>query len=263
MSENPLLLSSAKVPVIIEPFVPKGITLWLSSGWRVLLVAIWIGFALVGIVDLAMRAVSNLHVPNISSLTPLAEEMAVGPVFAILSNNNHLAVVTPTNPVTQLSTTTPDMPLQSGIIPARLTIPSIGVNAKVESVGVGADGAMQTPSSFGTVAWYKYGSQAGAAGNAVIDGHVNNALTSAGVFEHLDQIRLGDKIVVADAAGNTETFVVQSEQIYSVDKSPTAQIFARTGPSQLVLITCDGAWDQGKDEFNERLVVYAALSPQQ
>ena len=118
---------------------------------------------------------------------------------------------------------------------------------------------MGTPQTFGDVAWYALGSKPGAAGNAVIDGHVDNALTTAGVFMHLSQVHLGDTITIADASGATRTFVVQNIQEVAADTAPDPSIFATTGPSQLVLITCDGNWVPAAKSFDKRLEVFATL----
>ena len=118
---------------------------------------------------------------------------------------------------------------------------------------------MGTPQNFGDVAWYSLGSKPGEPGNAVIDGHVNNALTKAGVFEHLTQIKLGDPISVTDSAGRSLNYKVTDIEEYPADTAPADSIFATTGPSQLVLITCDGDWVPADKSFSQRLVVFAAL----
>lgn len=143
------------------------------------------------------------------------------------------------------------------MVPTRLRIPSIGVDASVEQVSMKADGTMDTPKKFGDVAWYAPGGKPGGAGNAVFAGHVDNALTTAGVFEHLSQVAIGDYITVSDAAGKTRIYKVQSVQSYPVDEAPAASIFATSGTSQVVLITCTGQWVPGERQFNERLVVIA------
>lgn len=155
--------------------------------------------------------------------------------------------------VTFVATTTP-------ITPARLTIASIGVHANVEQVGKKSDGSMATPSSFQDVAWYKPGSKPGDAGSAVIAGHVNNALTTSGVFEHLLDVKVGDYITVSDTSGKTLVYVVTKTAQYNLDSAPLNDIFTQSGPSQLVLITCDGAWDAAAHSYNKRLVVYAQLT---
>lgn len=153
------------------------------------------------------------------------------------------------------ATTTP-------ITPATLTIPAIGVKAAVEHVGKKADGTMQTPTKFGDVAWYSLGAKPGAEGNAVIAGHVNNALTKTGVFEHLSNLKIGDTVVVSDASGKELTYFVSKLATYPATDAPAKSIFSGEGPSQLVLITCGGDWLPTVRSFSKRFVVYARLSPQ-
>lgn len=152
-----------------------------------------------------------------------------------------------------LASTTP-------IIPTRLTIPSIGVDAVVEQVGNTSAGAMATPKSFGNVGWYSPGNKPGEVGSVVMAGHVNNALTKAGVFEHLSQVKIGDIVTVSDKDNKTLVYTVNEIDEYPVEGAPTASIFTSTGPTQLVLITCDGSWDGNAHSFDKRLVVYARLS---
>ncbi len=153
-----------------------------------------------------------------------------------------------------VATTTP-------ITPAHIKIPAIGVDATVESVAEKTDGSMATPKVFSNVGWYSLGSRPGEAGNAVIAGHVNNALTKAGVFEHLSDLTMGDYISVSDASGKTLLYVVREVDTYPADQAPASSIFATGGTSsQLVLITCDGTWDASAHSYTNRLVVYARLA---
>lgn len=141
--------------------------------------------------------------------------------------------------------------------PARLKVPAVGIDAKVEAVGTRADGTMATPGNFTDTAWYKDGGTPGGQGNAVFAGHVNNALTTAGVFGHLNQVHLGDFVTVADKDGHTLVYRVTAIDQYPADEAPAASIFAATGPSQLILITCDGEWVPAQKTFDKRLVITA------
>jgi len=201
---------------------------------------------LVGAADVTSRIARGAFGPN-------ALFEAFAPAVAI--NNPLFVQNAPSALSITVASTTP-------IIPARLVIPVIGVNANVEQVGNNAAGSMGTPRTFGDVAWYMLGPKPGDPGNAVIDGHVNNALTTTGVFEHLSQLKPGDKIMLSDTSGNTLTYTVTSTVDYGTNNAPVASIFSNTGPSQLVLVTCDGTWVQSQHSFNERLVVYASLSAQ-
>jgi sortase A len=107
------------------------------------------------------------------------------------------------------------------------------------------------------LAWYALGGQPGGAGNVVIDGHVDNALTTSGVFENLDQLQKGDYVTVEDNAGHAVAYKVSSVQYFDASSTPPDSIFAATGPSQLILITCEGEWVPSLKEFNQRLVVTA------
>ena len=198
-------------------------------------------FALIGIVAVAFGAADVSSRAARAVFGENASFIAFAP--AILSNQSLFA--------TGRATTTP-------IVPTVLRIPSIGVRAQVEVVGNKADGSMGTPAKFDEVAWYGLGSKPGEPGNAVIAGHVNNALTTAGVFAHLTQVSVGDTIEVSNGS-TTLTYVVKQIQTYPADEAPAASIFTREGPSQLVLITCDGEWIQSEKTFNKRLVIIATL----
>jgi LPXTG-site transpeptidase (sortase) family protein len=214
----------------------------LSPFWLNVLAVVGGLVVLVGVWNLCVRAASALG--GGSDPQANASALALGPALAVDPSL--------LNSLSTTATTTP-------LIPERLTIPSIGVNAKVEQVGLKSDGSMATPSNFEDVAWYSPGAKPGAAGNAVIAGHVDNALTTAGVFEHLSQLSIGDTATVSDASGRTLSYVVTEVEAYEANEAPTGAIFATQGPSQLVLITCDGQWDAAAHEFDKRLIVTAQL----
>jgi len=216
MQENHLLLQSAKSGVLVVSAHERR-----AYYLRLAVVAVGVLCVLVGAADATSRLVNNMG--------PDAAFLAFAPAAAI---NNF------------------------PIVPARLKIPSLGVNAKVESVGIKDDGAMATPSNFDNVAWYSLGAKPGAQGSAVIAGHVNNALLKSGVFERLSQIKNGDYITVEDSAGKALVYKVSSVEEYQPD-APTDALFATTGPSLLVLITCDGEWVPSARSYDKRLVVIA------
>lgn len=217
-----------------------------ARGLRIAASVIGVFVVLVGAADVSSRMAHSAFGDN-------ASLYSFAPAVTLLGNYNADAGVISTSTKAKVASTMP-------LIPVRLQIPSIGVDAAVEQVGKKDDGSMGTPTKFGNVAWYAPGSLPGQPGNAVMDGHVNNALTTAGVFEHLSQIAPGDDIVVLNASGTPIKFVVSKVEEYPVDTAPAASIFATTGPSQLVLITCDGDWVQSQKSFDKRLVVFATFS---
>lgn len=227
MREKPLLLPSAKVAVVyIDSRTPY------ARYVRYGAIAIGLACVLVGAADLMSRAATTLGSD--------ANMLAFGPAVALDA---------------QRASSTPGV-----ITPARIKIPSIGVDAKVETVGQKDDGTMATPAQYMDVGWYGLGSKPGQTGNAVFAGHVNNALTKAGVFANLSKVKEGDYVTVADAAGRSKVYRVSSIAQYPWDEAPEASIFATTGPSQLVLITCDGDWIHSERTYDKRLVVVAKLA---
>ena len=226
MSEKRLLLPSAKSAVLVRERTRA------HHYVRNTVVVIGVLCVLVGSADVASRFTKNL-----------------GPDAAFLAFAPPAALSNPTafKPATTSTTT---------ITPARLQIPSLGVDAAIESVGTKTDGTMGTPKDFDDVAWYSPGAKPGQAGSSVFAGHVNNGLLKAGVFEQLSQIKQGDYITVLDTTGRALVYRVSSVTEYPANASSDA-IFATNGPSQIALITCDGDWVPSKKTFDKRLVVIA------
>ncbi|MBI4093507.1 class F sortase [Candidatus Kaiserbacteria bacterium] len=143
--------------------------------------------------------------------------------------------------------------------PSRLFVPKLGIDAYVQHVGVNASGNMAAPNNFTDVGWYKYGTVPGFMGSAVVTGHVDNALGLPGVFKDLDQLVLGDEMVVESESGASRRFRVVEIQRYPYALVPRKILFSRGDVPRLNLITCSGRWLQGERSYDERLVVYAEL----
>jgi LPXTG-site transpeptidase (sortase) family protein len=165
------------------------------------------------------------------------------------------------------SAATPAAPNTGGAIktstfpeyPSRLVIPSLNIDAKVQKVGVKSNGNMGVPTNFTDVAWYKDGTIPGQIGSAVIDGHVDNGLSLAGVFKHLDSIQKGDDVYVVTEKGTKLHFVVTATDLYDYKNTPNDLIFNEKGAARLRLITCTGDWVGAERTYNKRLVVTAEL----
>jgi len=142
-------------------------------------------------------------------------------------------------------------------IPVRLQIPALNIDANVQQVGLTFKGNMGIPSNFTDVAWYRYGAVPGDVGSAVIDGHVDNGLSLAGVFKHLVDLKAGDDVYVAMASGDRVHFKVRDSEYYDYTSAPTALIFNENDASLLRLITCNGDWVSQDKTYDKRLVVTA------
>jgi LPXTG-site transpeptidase (sortase) family protein len=142
--------------------------------------------------------------------------------------------------------------------PARLVIPAIGVDAKIEAQGLDSHHNLATPADYHDVAWYRLGPMPGLPGNAVINGHVN-WWTGDAVFTHLAQIKAGDEVRVIRADGVVVAFTVTAK--HTVDaKARIASLFAPASTATLTLITCSGTWNPLTQSDTERLLVSASLA---
>ncbi len=198
-----------------------------------------------------------LFVPTIVPTTPaptatFAPETTATPQATVV-NSIPTATPTPEPTATPIPTPAPE-----GIVPARLRIPSIGVDAKVEKVGQTKDGAMDVPKTIWDVAWYEPGAKPGELGSAVIDGHVDGPNTKA-IFWDLKKLTPGQKIFVANGEGKELVFEVAEVETYPFDQAPLDKIFVSNDDIYLNLITCTGTFDQRSANYDKRLVVYSKL----
>lgn len=188
-----------------------------------------------------------------------------GSVFYAADNgSSNLGNATPT-PILEIPTT-----VSSGVIgskrvppkselPDRLIIPSLEINANVQYTGVNSKGNMGTPNNFTDVAWFKPGTVPGEEGSAVMAGHVDNGLALDGVFKHLEDIEVGDKIDVVRNDKVVLHFQVVRVTSYPYDQVPAEEIFGSKEGKFLNLITCVGDWVPGEKTYDRRLVVYSKL----
>lgn len=145
-------------------------------------------------------------------------------------------------------------------VPARLIVPSLGIEARVEPVGENYKGDMASPSDYDDVSWYMHGTVPGERGSAVMAGHRNDGLGLSGVFEHLSRVRVGDEVVVEDVEGREARFVVERVETYGYRSVPLEEVFKGDGEARLNLITCAGRWTWDGRTYDERIVVYARLA---
>jgi sortase (surface protein transpeptidase) len=145
--------------------------------------------------------------------------------------------------------------------PVRLRIPSVKIDAFVESVGVLANGDLETPTEnrWYNVGWYQSGTIPGERGSAVIDGHLDRPGGNPAVFWNLRQVHVGDAVMVIDAQGNPVRFHVTRVAFYEPQAAPLQEIFGNAGGIYLNLITCAGDWLPSAHQTTLRLVVYTAL----
>ena len=144
--------------------------------------------------------------------------------------------------------------------PRRLIIKKLDVNAIVLPMGA-AKGAMDAPASAWDVGWYNESGLPGSGSGAMlIDGHVNDALGSPGVFSDLQSLTDGDELQIERGDKEIFTYAVRKVQAVKVaDVDMNAMLTSiDQGKEGLNLITCGGRYDDKKKTFDHRIIVFAA-----
>ncbi|GAA1389542.1 hypothetical protein GCM10009613_28690 [Pseudonocardia kongjuensis] len=143
------------------------------------------------------------------------------------------------------------------VLPATLELPDRGITAPVEPVGTGPDGGMVVPEQVRHVGWWAPGVlPGGAAGSAVLAGHVDSRTQGVGVLAVLPELADGEPVVVRGPDGRSATFRVVARREYGKYDLPR-DVFRRDGAPQLVLITCGGTFDPVAGGYDSNIVVYA------
>lgn len=144
-------------------------------------------------------------------------------------------------------------------VPVRLRIPATNTDAHIQHLGVTTTGEMDVPTNTSDVGWYKFGPRPGERGSAVIAGHLNTESGEPAVFADLHNLKENDVIFVEDKNEKIAIFSVREVRVY--DPGRADEVFTKSDGTYLNLITCDGLWDEAKNSYSKRLVVFASIEP--
>lgn len=141
-------------------------------------------------------------------------------------------------------------------LPRLITIPSLGVQARIQRQGVTKNGALQAPGNIFNAGWYEGSSKPGDGGAVLVDGHVAGP-TKHGVFYNLKNIKAGAVIEIERGDGQKFNYKVVKTQSFDNDQVDMASALVPivTGKAGLNLITCTGTISGS--HYEQRLVVYA------
>jgi sortase (surface protein transpeptidase) len=140
--------------------------------------------------------------------------------------------------------------------PVRVQMPSIGVDGPVRAGGVDANGGLEIPGDARELVWWKYGPTPGAAGSAVIAGHLDWKHVR-GIFSRLADAKPGDPVTVTYADGSARAFVVDTVELLDKPAVAVNGTFARDGAPVLRLVTCGGEFDYSSHHYKSNVVVTA------
>ncbi|MGI8982965.1 MAG: class F sortase [Acidimicrobiales bacterium] len=142
--------------------------------------------------------------------------------------------------------------------PVRVRIPAIGVDARMDGLGLNSDGSLEVP-PYDRAGWYQGGAKPGERGPAVIAAHVDST-TGPAVFYRLKRLGAGDEVTVDYDDGTAVDFVVRSAERFAKSAFPTERVYGATEESELRLITCGGSFDRRTHSYLENLVVWATMT---
>lgn len=147
--------------------------------------------------------------------------------------------------------------------PARVDVPSLGVQAPVMVRDLDTQGAIEAPpyENPGTVGWWRGGAQPGTAGTALLVGHVDTKSKPA-VFYGLSSAKTGDKVRVLRADGSVAEFTIEDVRVHERADFDPAKVYGPKvrGRAELRLVTCGGSYDKAAKQYSANVVVSAYLT---
>jgi len=142
--------------------------------------------------------------------------------------------------------------------PVAVRIPTIGVDAEMDRLGLDAGGALEAP-PYERAGWYGGVPKPGETGPAVIAAHVDST-TGPVVFYDLKSLETGDAVTVGYDDGATVDFVVTGAESFPKSEFPTDRVYGPTEGADLRLITCIGDFDRRTGSYDQNLVVWATAT---
>lgn len=142
--------------------------------------------------------------------------------------------------------------------PDSIEITRIGVQSTLIGLGTDPDGTWTEPdvNTPEQASWYTGGPVPGSRGPATILGHVNGG-GRPGVFVRLNQLQVGDNIMIRGKDGRSVRFAVVRVQHALKTEFPVGEVFAPVPDAQLRLISCGGQLDTDAHRYLGSIVVYA------
>jgi sortase (surface protein transpeptidase) len=142
--------------------------------------------------------------------------------------------------------------------PTRVQVPSVGIDVRVVGVGVQPDGLMELPRDPKIAGWYRFGPDpSDPTGSTVISAHVDSLQFGLGPFSRLRDLPAGAEIIVTTADGTQHRYITEAVARSLKDELPVAELFERSGPPRLVLITCGGQFDTATRTYSDNVIVTA------
>jgi hypothetical protein len=147
-------------------------------------------------------------------------------------------------------------PVQAGVVPVAIQIPTALVDAQVETNEI-VDGVMQDPTGPWVISWYKESPKLGEKGNILMAGHLDYWDVGPAVLYNINNLNQGDTISITGEDGIVYTYEIDWRENFETANAPLDKIVGPTDNESLTLITCGGPFDYANGVYLERTVVRA------
>ena len=163
----------------------------------------------------------------------------------------------PTVTVTAEPSVVPDL---TGPVPepARLEIPSLGIDSSLIDLFVAEDGTMGVPKRPEQIGWWEDGPIPGELGASLIAAHVSLG-GQPGAFAELGTLEVGATVVVDRVDGTAATYRVTSVEQFPKAEFPEERVYSYDGPTRLHLVTCGGEINPETGHYDDNVVAFADL----
>ena len=196
--------------------------------------------------------------PQVSALVAVLLTMAAG--LAVATSAPPGSARPPVAVLALPEATAPSPPAVAApqLRPARLRIPSIGVDTAFVPIDVDGAGVLVPPTSTDVAGWFVHGAAPAQPGPAIVAGHIDS-YRGPGVFFRLHDVAVGADVEVDTSAGPPVHYQVVDVTTLLKADFPTEQVYGPTPAPELRLITCGGSFDRADRRYLSNVIVSAVL----
>ncbi|WP_338185785.1 class F sortase [Jatrophihabitans sp.] len=198
---------------------------------------------------LAWAGTRGSQQPVAAPLPSVTSPSSAAPSAATSSPQSHGA---------QISASSRPQPHGAPVRANEISLPSLGVTATIKTAAVvhGLLDPPRVPDEVGI--WTGSAGLTASSGTVLITGHVNWAGLPPFAFGRLADLRVGSRILTADASGEVQRWRVTTVLVRPKSEKVDTRIFAgAAGPRTLALVTCGGSYDAASKGYVDNIYVYA------
>ena len=138
-------------------------------------------------------------------------------------------------------------------LPARMSIPALGLDYPVQSMGADSIGTMQIAPALEIISWFDRSAIPGNEGNAIFGGHNLWRGVRSQIY-NLDELEIGDELEIEYEDGTSMKFLLESVFVYELRLAPAHIIMDPGGEQKLTLITCKPPFNTERRTSDNRIV---------